>query len=274
MNLDDRAARIAADRERGASTLLAELLPILDEAVATGRDATIAVSRTVCLGQPAMASLWKICAAALADFVHPGLYAARRAEFARAPRALSRAASAALRDALAGGEERRRTLLTLSNSGSVAAALTAVSADLEIEVVCGESLPGGEGAAMREQLRAQGICAELVPDALLTTYLPVASAVVVGADAVEIAAWTNKAGTFGIAAAAWFSGVPVYVICSRDKAASPELAARLTPSGVFERTPSELATLFLTEAGPISPDGLSNLVARHADDLPHLLGIL
>ncbi len=274
MDLPGRAERIAADRARGASTLLAELLPILDDAVAAGHEATVTVARTVCLGQSAMAPLWRICAAALADFVHPGRYAACRAEFARAPRALARAASAALRDALASGDDRPHLVVTLSHSSSVASVLIALRTGIQIEVVCGESLPGGEGAAMREQLAAHGLRVELVADALMTTYLSGASAVVVGADAIEADAWTNKAGTFGLAAAAWFSGVPVYVICSRDKAAPPSLGSRLAPTRIFERTPSELATLFLTEVGPIPPDGLNDLVARHADDLPHLLEIL
>ena len=275
MDLRDRAERIAADRERGASALVAELLPILDAAIADGRQTTVDVARAVCLGQSAMAPIWKICAAALADFADPGRYALRRAEFARAPRALARAASAALRDALADRDDRSRQLLTLSSSGSVAAALSALPGmGIQIDVVCGESLPGGEGASMAQRLHADGIRVELVCDALLTTYLRSASAVLVGADAVETDVWTNKAGTYGLAAAAWFSGVPVYVICSRDKAAPPALGARLTSSELFERTPTSLATLFLTEVGPVSPDALGDLVARHADDLPHLLEIL
>ena len=212
---------------------------MLDAALAAGHEATVDVARRVCGGQPAMASLWNLCAAALADFVHPGRYALRRAEVERAPDSLTRAATAALVDALQGSTHAR--VLTLSHSGSVARVLTALSGALTLEVICGESLPGGEGAALAGQLRQDGIRTELVHDALLTTYLGSASApaprsasasgsvaVVMGADAVTAEHWTNKAGTYGLAAAAWFSGVPVYVLASRDKTAAAALALRLS----------------------------------------------
>src|SRR5687767_3613614 len=95
MPLIARATAVAADRDAGASELLARLLPLLEEAIAAGPDQTIAVARIVCATQPAMASLWHACAAAVAEIAQPGSFARRRAELERAPRALVRAASAA-----------------------------------------------------------------------------------------------------------------------------------------------------------------------------------
>ena len=245
---------------------------MLDAAIGEGHSATQDIAACICRGQPAMAPLWNICAAALADFAHPGRYAMRRAEFARAPRALERAASVALRELLGGPSHVQ--LLSLSSSGSVLRALVSLAEQQSVEVICGESRPGREGVGFADELRASDIRAKVVDDPMLTSYLSSASAVIVGADAIEEMTWTNKAGTYGLAAAAWFSGVPVYVVASRDKAAAPALAPHLAANLPFEKTPVQLATLFLTDGGPVPPDGLPNLVGRYADDISHLLNHL
>lgn len=265
----ERAEAIASDRVRGASALVAELLPLLDMTRAEGEDATIEVARCVCEGQRAMAPLWNVCATALADFADPGRWAARRAEIDRAPRALVRAAAAALGDALQGVA--RAQIVCVSHSGSVERALVALAATHNVDVICSESLPGGEGVGFADRLRRADMSATVVADALVTTYLSTASAVVVGADAVSTRAWTNKAGTYGLAAAAWFSGVPVYVVASRDKAESELLTPHLQVPRLFERTPLQLATLLLTETGPIPPDAASGFTERFRTDLPFLL---
>jgi translation initiation factor 2B subunit (eIF-2B alpha/beta/delta family) len=271
-DLRGRAEAIAADRARGASDLLAELLPLLDAAIAAGRDTTLDVVRCVCAGQSAMAPLWNACAASLAEFAHPGHFARRRAEFERAPRALVRAATAALGDALQGIDTPQ--ILTVSHSGSVARTLRELATARAIAVVCSESLPGGEGMALADHLNGAGVNAEAVSDTAMTTYLSTAAAVVVGADAVAARTWTNKAGTYGLAAAAWFSGVPVYVVASRDKAESELLTPHLQLPRTFERTPIQLATLVLTEAGPVPPDAISGMAERFRFDLPFLLSCL
>ena len=268
-----RAELIASNRTAGASELLSDLLPLLDEALAAGRETTLAVARVVCMGQPAMAPLWNACALAARDLVTPGTFARGRAEFERAPRALVRAASAALCDALAGGGARQ--LLTLSYSSAVSHTLQAVGVEGDLEVVCAESLPAGEGVRLRAELQAAGVRTQLVLDAELTTYLPSADAVIVGADAIAAREWTNKAGTFGLAAAAWFCGVPVYVVASRDKAQPDALAGRVPLPRTFERIPVSLATLFLTDAGAVPPDDVPSLSERFAAagaELVHLIG--
>ena len=247
-------------------------MPVLEESVGAGRQATIEVARIVCEGQPAMASLWNICAAALADFSHPGRFARRRGEFVRAPDALTRAATSAMRDALR--DVARPRLLTLSHSGSVSRTLISLASTHSIDVVCAESVPGGEGAVLCEILRGAGVSAEFVPDATITTYLGSATAVIVGADAVASAEWTNKAGSYGLAAAAWFSGVPVFVVASRDKSTADDLSRRLSVTRLFERTPAQLVTQFLTDVGPVPPDGLAPFANRYSEDVKHLLTVL
>ena len=138
-----------------------------------------------------------------------------------------------------------------------------------------------------------GIDVTLTPDAALTSFLPDAAAVVVGADAIADTCWINKAGTFGLAAAAAHSGVPVYVVASRDKTMPAELAGRWrlldapadevwpdAPEHVgvvnryFEPTPNGLATLFLTDAGPIAPEDIAKLIHGSSAAITRLQALL
>jgi translation initiation factor 2B subunit (eIF-2B alpha/beta/delta family) len=274
-DLRARARAIADDRLRGAAAIVEDLLPVLDAALAEGQDATIDVARIVCRGQPAMAPIWNLCGAAIADFSVPGRYQQRRAEVARAPRALLRVAAVAVADAVDTTDRRHATtLLTVSYSSSVAAVLTAVAARHSIRVVCAESLPGGEGVALSGHLAATGVVAEVVPDAMVARHLDVAAGVVVGADAIAAHDWTNKVGTYGICAAAWFSGVPVFVVASRDKLACAALRARMSLPDVFEWVPAQLATVFLTDAGQLHPGDVAAAAERHASDVASLLAHL
>jgi translation initiation factor 2B subunit (eIF-2B alpha/beta/delta family) len=270
----ERVSAIASDRTRGASFLLADLLPALDGAIAAGRDATIEAARRVCAGQPAMAPLWNACAAAVAEFSQPGRYARRRAEFVRAQGALVRVTRSALTEAI--GDAGDAQLITVSYSGSVAAALVALAPRApSLHVICAESLPGGEGEQLFQYLTTSGVAAELVHDATLSRYLSSSQGVIVGADAVSAESWTNKVGTYALSTAAWFSQIPVYVVASRDKAACAELSQRLfagTP--LFENTPAHLASMFLTDTGAIPAGDLSGFTERFRDDVRCLLEIL
>jgi translation initiation factor 2B subunit (eIF-2B alpha/beta/delta family) len=253
--------------------LLADLLPVLDDATAAGRDTTIEVARLVCAGQPAMAPLWNACAAAVAEFSQPGRYARRRAEFVRAASALVRVATSALAEGI--GKPDRMQLITVSHSGSVAATLVALASRTpSLHVICAESLPGGEGQQLCRRLRGSGVSAESVHDAALTRYFSSSLGVIVGADAVSAEHWTNKVGTYGLSAAAWFSQIPVYVVAGRDKAACAELSQRLSVATLFERTPTHLATTFLTDTGAIPTGALSGFTERFRDEVRCLLEIL
>jgi hypothetical protein len=68
--------------------------------------------------------------------------------------------------------------------------------------------------------------------------------------------------------------VPVYVVASRDKAESELLTPHLQLPRTFERTPIQLATLVLTEAGPVPTDAISGMAERFRFDLPFLLSCL
>lgn len=265
------AAAIGADRERGASALLAELLPLLDAALLQGRAGVLAVAREVCGGQPAMAPLWNACAVALAAVGQDERFARFRAEVTRAPEALTRVAREVLSLDAAGGRAR---VLTVSHSGSVARALSALAAGTELQVICGESRPGREGRHLAAALSSSTVPVEVVPDALLTTYLGAGTMVVVGADAIARDAWVNKAGTFGLVAAASFTGVPVYVVASRDKGQAGSLARQAAYSRLFEATPASLMTQLITDSGAVSPEHLAGISERFSQETDALLAAL
>jgi translation initiation factor eIF-2B subunit delta/ribose 1,5-bisphosphate isomerase len=291
VTLEARADRIAADRDRGASELLRDLLPLLAEAIAGGGAAPREVARIVCAGQPAMAPLWNACAAALADRDRPGRFARVRAEMERAAPALMRSASATLAELAPTGRD--AVVITLSFSGSVAQTIGAIARTRPLQVVCAEGRPRFEGRRMAETLAGSGARVTLTTDAAIATYLSAEAVVVVGADAIAADGWINKVGTLGVAAAASLRGTPLYVIASRDKAlarplrdrwrspaAAPDEIWSAPVAGVtcenryFERIPSELATLFLTDAGPISPSDLPQVSERYLDDIAVLISAL
>ena len=282
-----RAEAIAHDRDRGAAELAQDLLPRLEEALSQGPDATLGVARVVCQGQPAMAPLWHACAAAVWEHEHPGTFARVRAEIARAPAALARAASLSLRDLLQGSASPR--ILTLSFSSSVLQALRPVSTEVPLRVVCGEGRPRFEGRRLAAALAESAIAVTLTTDAALTSFLSDADVVIVGADAIAPGFWINKVGTYGLAAAAANKGIPVYVVASRDKTMPEGLAAswRSLPAATqelwpdppprvavenryFEPTPIELATLFLTDGGPVPPSDIPPLISRRTASVSNL----
>jgi translation initiation factor 2B subunit (eIF-2B alpha/beta/delta family) len=114
----------------------------------------------------------------------------------------------------------------------------------------------------------------LLPDALLARELPTIAAVVVGADGIGRRTFTNKAGTFGVTAAAWFSGVAVYVLATREKVESRLLTSYLATSTLFERIPTHLVSSFLMDTGAVPPDHLAAITEHYAVELPFLLEIL
>jgi len=292
------ASAIASDHDAGAAELVARLLPLLETAIAHGPDLTRSVAQIVCAGQPAMASLWHACAAAIAALEAPGQFARMRAQLARAPAALQRAASLALHDLL---DDASPQIVTLSFSSSLAAVLQDVARTRSgpepsrgaLRVVCGEGRPRFEGRRMAAALAAAGLEVTVATDAALTTCLTRASTVMVGADAIADSFWINKTGTHGLVSVANRLGVPVYVVASRDKAMPPALAARWrlpeaaapevwpdAPGHIrvlnryFEPIPAELVTLFLTDAGPVAPEHLPAFVASGAAPLSRLLEMM
>jgi translation initiation factor 2B subunit (eIF-2B alpha/beta/delta family) len=273
VELDRRIARLAADRESGASEILDEAVGILREARAAGH--VLHAARALCRAQPAMASIWNAAVAALAALDVPDALERFAGRVARAPRALERFAV----DALAPGQphDGLLSLVTLSFSRSVAIAIEAVNAVRPVCVACAEGRPALEGRRFAGRLAASHIPVRFFTDAAIGHALTSAEGVVVGADAIASEWFLNKSGTRALAAVAHERGVPLHVVASRDKFVHQALAGRIAgkegapaevwkapPAGVtvknpyFEATPTHLVTSVISDAGILTPSMLGD----------------
>jgi ribose 1,5-bisphosphate isomerase len=281
---------VRADRDHGSAYCSLRALDVLrDRAgeLAAGDDGPsedpwtelAALARDLLAARPDMAAL------------HTRVDRAMAGAHARTPAAVEASAQAAIGDALdaddgaaaVAADRVDGTVLTLSRSGTVLAALRRADPDA---VVVATSTPGGEGVDVAETLAGAGHDVTLVADAAVAHRLAAGDvdAVVVGADAVlPDGGVVNKVGTRGTALAATREGVPVYAVAARDKVrpeADPDLGAA-DPTAVydgaadlrvetplFDVTPPALVDAVLTEDGGLSTDD----VAAVADDHRALAG--
>jgi translation initiation factor 2B subunit (eIF-2B alpha/beta/delta family) len=275
--LERRIAALAADRHSGASTILVEVMALLRQTLSSDQP-LMPVARALCRAQPSMAPVWN---AALAACAADG--SARLAQFVqrvdRAPKAIARFAMECFRDAP------RLNVVTVSNSGSVMHALTAISHVSSLRVACSESRPALEGRRLAAQLAALEIPVTCYADAAIGHALDDGDAVIVGADAIAPEWFLNKVGTRMLAAAAAHRGLPVYVVASRDKFVSASLEERLVvreeaaseiwsepPAGVtvrnsfFERTPLDLVTTVISDIGLLGAGMIPDVCAAQHDE--------
>ena len=293
-------ASVRDDRAHGSAYLSARALDVLRD-----RAGELAVA-----GDLADDAAWAELATLAGDLLdaRPGMAAlttrvnrAMAAAEDRTPEAVEASAQAAVERALdadeaaaaVAAERLAGTVLTLSRSGTVLAALRRAALD---GVVVAESRPGGEGVAVAEDLAAAGLDVTLVPDAAVAHHLASADvdAVLVGADAVlPDGCVLNKVGTRAAALAAAREGVPVHAVAARDKvvatgdggdsaagdvgdsAAGVDLGA-VDPADVydgdadvrvetplFDVTPADLVDAVLTEEGALSADAVARVAEEH-----------
>ena len=267
LDLEAAAGALAADRESGASALVARAVSLLAQARGEGREVLDRAAALVCRAQPAMAPLWNAAGLALADAADQGIRLERFAQQSgRALEAIARLAADLVEDN--GGGERR--LATCSSSGSVLAACQALAARGPLRVACAEGRPALEGRQLAARLAASGIAVDFYSDAGLGHGLRHSEALLVGADAVAPGWFVNKAGTAALAALAAHTGLPVYVLAGRDKFLPAGLAQRLSLGGgspaelwarpaarvtvhnpYFESIPLDLVAALVTDTGVI-----------------------
>jgi translation initiation factor 2B subunit (eIF-2B alpha/beta/delta family) len=158
----------------------------------------------------------------------------------------------------------------------------------QFSVICTESRPMREGAALARDFAAKGIPTCLVTDAQAFALLRgeaefrgKVGMILVGADSVSPAGVTNKTGTlaFGLAARSW--SIPFYVLGGSEKFLPPAYPARRAiqqkpayeilsspPPGLsiinryFDITPLAYITAMITERGLISPRKLASALAK------------
>ena len=159
--------------------------------------------------------------------------------------------------------ERLEDAVVLTHSAS-ATVREALLQGAPARVICTVSGPQEEGRAFADDLRAEGLDAELVEDSKAPRQLEWASLLLVGADTVfRCGTLCNKTGTRALMEAAADEGVPAVVACEVVKLApidasdAPPLTAE-----EFELTPPELIDCIVTEEGAHLPEEIRALVDR------------
>lgn len=164
-----------------------------------------------------------------------------------------------------------KRIFTLSFSNAVAQAIEAWYQE-GAEVVVAESLPGGEGRALRQWLSNRGIPARLIPDVEVEQTVKVVDAVVVGCDSItEDGGLINKIRTRTAVLAAEHADVPAYAVAQTFKVLPPgwpfsievhRISDTDTAVEAFDVTPIDAMKAVFTEEGTLTSERLR---AIHAE---------
>ncbi len=268
------ATTISADTVHGAAALSIRALEALRDSAAVA-DEWADVADTACELREARPSM-----AVLANRINRVMSSAERTTQAVHDRAISEIATALDADASAAATAAERLtgpIATLSWSGTVRDALTALAGSVTIA----EARPDCEGIELAESLSTAGLDVTVTTDAALPALLSDQEfgAVLVGADTVlPNGDVVNKVGTRALALAADRADVPVYVAAARDKLSvddtfHPEegseqavydgLEAITVRNPVFDLTPGDLIEGVVTENGLLDSRGISVVAAQH-----------
>jgi translation initiation factor 2B subunit (eIF-2B alpha/beta/delta family) len=217
--IQDRIDAIRGSRTSGAAELTAQAADVLSLAAELAPDSIPDAARLLVAAQPAMAPLVNLTRFVLAA-TDPG--AAAREFLLRMRAAAPRVAGHAARFILDGC-----AVLTHSYSSTVFEAfLAARQRGRHFHVICTESRPLCEGAALAASLGREGIEVTLILDAAIASFLPRVALVLVGADAVSSRGLVNKTGTALLALAASRFQVPMYALCGSEKFLPPDYELR------------------------------------------------
>jgi translation initiation factor 2B subunit (eIF-2B alpha/beta/delta family) len=249
--LTERVERIATDDRHGASWLAREAVEAVAEAIELGED-PLPLARELVRARPAMGAI----AGALGRVIAAGRSPEQMADEARAlVEARERAAKAiaVLLSPYIEGD-----VMTHSASATVKEALVHTPPE---RVVCTVSEPGGEGRELVEELRGEGLTADLVDDPDAEHAVGTVNLLLIGADTVfRDGSLVNKVGTTDLAKAAKKAGVPVMVACEVIKLSPAE--ARDPGEERFDLTEPRYIDRYVTEEGEWEPGDIAVLIDR------------
>ncbi|MBN2017808.1 MAG: hypothetical protein JW794_06770 [Candidatus Cloacimonetes bacterium] len=112
--------------------------------------------------------------------------------------------------------DKPKKIVTFSRSTAVEEVILHYK-DMISEVICCHSLPLGEGKAFSIDLQEQGVSSLLIEDAELSSILPEADFMLIGADAITEKIFINKVGTLQAVLLAHYLKKEVYVVSSSLK---------------------------------------------------------
>ena len=299
-DIDQRIHAVREDREHGSRWLVRETIQILHDLASQvqqnkqGNDGVSMtqlydVGRQLAQARPAMAAL----ASAVGRILH--VQGGPSAVVQAAEQLLHEYDTATQRIATHAASLLKGVLMTCSVSGTVLDVLAAHSATIE-RVITLEGRPRYEGREMARELSQKNIAVTLITDAEADIFLPLCSAVVVGADSVLANGDVlNKAGTALLGWAARGHHIPFYALCETLKISphswsTTNYADNLsmleekegtevleTPiQGVtarnfyFDHTPAELVTKVITEQGVLSYQQIAHIAQQAREDAKFL----
>ena len=250
--IEERIRVVAEDRTHGASWIAREAVETLLDAAVVGEDPH-AVARRLVAARPAIGAIAGALGRVLASAPSPEQVAAEAeallGERERAVRAIAVLLAADLAE---------RTVMTHSASATVREAVLRAGAG---RVVCTVSEPGGEGRGLFDDLRAEGLTAELVDDPDAGHAVATVDVLLVGADTVfRDGSFVNKVGTRALAEAAVAAGVPVLVASETTKLVP--VAGQAPEDESFELVEAEHVTRYVTEEGAARPSDMDALCRR------------
>ena len=263
----DELAAMADDRVSGATALVLRGIGLLRK---TSADPELLrrTARALLECQPTMAGFATACALTVTARDPRHVLEALEHRVRRAPSAIARNAAAIAQLRRSSPDPLR--VVTCSRSAAVEQTLLVLQAQGPLRVSCSKSCPQQEGVQLAERLLQAGVDVGLHSDAGLSSAIPGADALVVGADAVSDSGFINKVGTAALAALAGVSEVPVLVLAGPEKVIPDEIFARLpiregpaseiagavgeplvsaARNPYFERIPGELISYLVTDAG-------------------------
>jgi len=272
----ERLREIRQDTRSGAAELAEQGAELLLDALKQGQGMEIkALGRALLDAQPAMAPMLN-----LVNYLFHAIESIQDPQAIREKGKIAvqgfldslRTASEKIRGHALGLLKGKRRVMTHSYSSTVLGVLEGAR---EIEVICPESRPLGEGLSTARALGEQGIRVRLVTDFAALALVGESDLVMVGADAITLEGVVNKIGTYGLVLAARDNSVPFYVLAGKEKFLPPPMSRALriekkdpqeitqetipnvaVENRYFDFTPLELITAVVTQAGVISADGV------------------
>jgi translation initiation factor 2B subunit (eIF-2B alpha/beta/delta family) len=138
------------------------------------------------------------------------------------------------------------------------------------QVFATESYPGMEGKQFAKDLIGLGIPVRLVADSAVHSIIPRANLVLVGADGVlKDGSLIHKTGTGNIATAAKRLGIPFCSSCETAKFSAQDFLGEhpTIPQDLFDLTPAEAISNYITEDGQVEPGGVEKLMKNMSKEI-------
>lgn len=158
---------------------------------------------------------------------------------------------------------KKRRILTHSYSNTVKRALQ-LCKDGAPQIYVTESAPAFEGRMLARDLKDLELSARVLPDTATQSFPVDFDAIVVGADSILAdGSVVNKTGTKDIAQTAGQLGIPVFVGAEMAKLNAMQfLGQPLQLAAIFDQTPSDYITSFVTEHGEMKPAEVKHQIKR------------